>query len=534
MDNMDAISFEEKGVYVKETTLASVVRDDATLTRLGKKPVLRRNFGFMAILGFSCTVLITWEGSLTTFLAGLQNGGPSGILYGFLVVWVGTLSVFATLSELVSMAPTSGGQYHWVSMLAPSSCRKFLGYLTGWLAITGWQALVASGGFVTGTMIQGLILLTHPEYAAVMKSWHGTLLFWAVVLFSYGINTAVGGLLAKFEGLVLVLHILGFFAVILPIALLSPHGSAKDVFDTWVNAGMWQTQGLSFGVGIIGNVFAFLGGDGAIHMSEEIRNAAVVVPRSLMTGLTVNGTLGLAMLLATLYSLGDIDTALAENPQYPFMAIFKNAVGSTAAAAIMSSIVVIMSFSATTGCLASTSRIYWAFARDRGLPGWQVLKKISPRTSIPEYSVLVTVIISMLLSLVNFGNSVAFNGVISISIAGLFGSYLIASCLLLYRRVTGAIRVRLDADDDTLTNTMGEDLTWGPWRLGGAFGIANNVFSCGYLIFVFFFSFWPPAREVTPENFNWAVVVFGGVVSFSVIYYVTWARKIYTGPIVEL
>ncbi len=103
-------------------------------------------------------------------------------------------------------------------------------------------------------------------------------------------------------------------------------------------------------------------------MSEEIRNAAVVIPRSLMTGLAINGTLGFAMMVATLYSLGNIDVALAENPQYPFMSVFRHAVGSTAGATVMSSLVVVMSFSATTGCLASTSRIYWAFARDRGVP----------------------------------------------------------------------------------------------------------------------------------------------------------------------
>lgn len=38
--------------------------DDATLARLGKKPVLQRRFSFITSLGFSCTVLITWEGSL--------------------------------------------------------------------------------------------------------------------------------------------------------------------------------------------------------------------------------------------------------------------------------------------------------------------------------------------------------------------------------------------------------------------------------------------------------------------------------------
>lgn len=506
-------------------------RDDATLARLGKKPVLKRNFGFMAILGFSCTVLITWEGSLIGFISGLQNGGPSGIIYGFLVVWVGTLSVFATLSELVSMAPTSGGQYHWVSMLAPPSSRKFFGYITGWLEITGWQSLVASGGYVTGTMIQGIILLTHPEYANNMQNWHGTLLFWGIILLSYGINTAVGSVLAKFEGLFLVIHLLGFFATIFPLALLSEHSDSQAVFDSFLNLGGWQTQGLAFCIGVLGNVFAFLGGDAAIHMSEEIRNAAVVVPRSLLTGLLINGTLGFGMLIATLYCMGDIDAALAENPHYPFMAIFRNATGSTAGAAVMSAIVVVMAFSATTGCLASTSRIYWAFARDRGLPGWRTLKKVSPRTSIPIYSVITTAVIAIILSLVNIGDATAFNGVISISTAGLFGSYLVAAALLLYRRVTGGIRVA--NDDDVLTNTVGSSLTWGPWRLHGALGIANNIFSCIYLIFVFFFSFWPPSLEVTPETMNYAVLVFGTVILFSMIYYAVWARKIYNGPIIE-
>ncbi len=54
--------------------------DDNDMARLGKTPVLKalitsirlssaltslqRNFGFMSILGFSCTVLVTWEGLL--------------------------------------------------------------------------------------------------------------------------------------------------------------------------------------------------------------------------------------------------------------------------------------------------------------------------------------------------------------------------------------------------------------------------------------------------------------------------------------
>lgn len=482
----------------------------------------------------------------------MASGGPSGIIYGFILVWVGTLSVFATLSELVSMAPTSGGQYHWVSMLAPPSSRKFLGYLTAWLALTGWQALVASGGFVTGTMIQGLILLTHPDYGTAMQNWHGTLLFWGVVLLGFAINSAIGSLLAKFEGLVLVLHLLGFFAIMLPLALLSEHGDSAAVFNNFYNLGDWQTQGLSFCIGLLGNVFAFLGADGAIHvssalqsddasfanchaqMAEEIRNAAVVIPRSLLTGLAINGALGFSMLIVTLYCVAasDIDAALAENPSYPFMAIFRTAVGSTAGAAAMASVIVVMAFSATTGCVASTSRLYWAFARDRGLPGWKILMRTSQRTSIPLYAVFTTTIIAIVLSLVNIGDATAFNGVISISIAGLFGSYLMASSLLLYRRLRG--QIHNPSPDDLLVNTVDSTLTWGPWRLPGLFGIANNAFSCSYLLFIFFFSFWPATREVTPAHMNWAVLVFGAVITFSMVYYVTWARRVYSGPIVEV
>ncbi|PSN60880.1 putative GABA permease [Corynespora cassiicola Philippines] len=505
--------------------------DGDSLARLGKNSVLKRNFGFLTILGFSCTVLITWEGSLILFLSGLSNGGPAGIIYGFLVVWAGTLSIFATLSELASMAPTSGGQYHWASMLAPASSRKFIGYITAWLTLTGWQSLLASGGHVTGTLIQGLIVLTHPDYLENWKDWHGTLLFWAVILLTIVINTVIGSVLAKFEGFVLVVHLLGFCGVMLPLLMLGEHADSSFVFETFLNLGEWKTQGLSFCVGILGNIFAFLGGDGAIHMSEEIRNASLVIPRSLMTGIMINGTLGFGMLVATLYCMGDIEEALMVNPTYPFMAIFHRAVGSTSAAAAMSAFVVVMAFSATTGCVASTSRIYWAFARDNGLPFSEFICQINPRTSIPLNAVVISAVIACILALVNIGNAVAFHGVISIAIAGLFGSYFVVAVLLLYRRLNGTIY--LPSEDDTITNTPGARLTWGPWRLPGAFGIANNVFTCAFVLFVFFFSFWPSTSKVTPSSMNWAVLVTPVVLMSCVFYYVIWARHVYKGPIIE-
>lgn len=73
------------------------------------------------------------------------------------------------------------------------------------------------------------------------------------------INVAAGWLLPKFEGGLLILHILGFFAVLIPLLTLGPKGDTKEVFTTFYNLGEWPTQGLSFCIGIMGSVFAFVG-----------------------------------------------------------------------------------------------------------------------------------------------------------------------------------------------------------------------------------------------------------------------------------
>lgn len=212
----------------------------------------------MSILGFSCTILITWEATLVLAAQGLANGGYAGVMYGYIIVWIGNISVFTTLSELASMAPTSGGQYHWVAMMAPRSCSKFLSYITGWLAVAGWQGSVASSAFLTGTMIQSMIVMNNLD-TYIPQPYQGTLLFWAIMLFAVLINAVVSSALPKFEGLILILHVLGFFAILIPMVTLGYHGDAHQVFTEFNNGGMWPTTGLSFMVGLIGNVFAFVG-----------------------------------------------------------------------------------------------------------------------------------------------------------------------------------------------------------------------------------------------------------------------------------
>ena len=188
---------------------------------------------------------------------GLANGGPAGLIYGFIFVWIGNLSVFSTLCELVSIAPTAGGQYHWVAMLAPRSCSKFLSYITGWLTVAGWQGTCAASAYLTGTMLQGLVVFENPSYDA--QKWQGTMIAWLIILVCVFVNTVVSSMLPKIEGMVLIMHILGFFAILITLVTFGAHGDASRVFESFRNTGGWSSQGLSWCIGLMGSVFSFVG-----------------------------------------------------------------------------------------------------------------------------------------------------------------------------------------------------------------------------------------------------------------------------------
>lgn len=129
--------------------------------------------------------------------------------------------------------------------------------LIGWLTSLAWIATLAVGSIFTGTIIQGLIILNYPDYEP--QNFHGALLAWAVIAVCIFVNTVVAGVLPVLEGLILVVHVLGFFAILITLVYMSPHGSAEDVFFRTLNEGGWPDQSLSFFVGFIGNVATFVG-----------------------------------------------------------------------------------------------------------------------------------------------------------------------------------------------------------------------------------------------------------------------------------
>lgn len=188
---------------------------------------------------------------------GLTNGGPAGLLYGFIFVWIGNLSIFSTLCEILSIAPTSGGQYHWVSMLAPASCSKFLSYITGWMTLAGWQGTCAAASYLFATMLQGVAKFMVPAYEPT--TWQGTLILIMCIIVSVMINTLISSMLPKLEGMLLIVHILAFFAVLITLVTFTPSSDARSMFSEFRNDGGWSNQGLSFLVGLTGCIYCFVG-----------------------------------------------------------------------------------------------------------------------------------------------------------------------------------------------------------------------------------------------------------------------------------
>lgn len=80
----------------------------------------------------------------------------------------------------------------------------------------------------------------------------------------------------------------------------------------------------------------------------------------------------------------------------------------------------------------------------------------------------------------------------------------------------------------TLKRIRGEQLLPSKFDLGRA-GLPLNIVSSVFLIFVFLFSFFPMGPKLTPAGMNWSILMFGGTMILSLVYYLVKGRNVYVG-----
>jgi len=247
-------------------------------------------------------------------------------------------------------------------------------------------------------------------------------------------------------------------------------------------------------------------------MSEEVEDAAISVPNAMIYGYIINGSVGLVFVITYLFCITSINSAINDPSGYPFIWVFRQSVptsGINALTILLLIIVIVANISFNT----STSRQTFAFARDRGLPFSKWISAVDSKRQIPANAVALSCAITILLSLINIGSSVAFNAIISLQVVALMLSYSISIGSILYRRIKHP-----------------ELLPKSRWSLG-RWGVFVNSVSVVYSTFGFFWCFWPNGTPVDAQSFNWASAIFVGITICCVVIYLVKGRYVYDGPV---
>jgi amino acid transporter len=221
-----------------------------------------------------------------------------------------------------------------------------------------------------------------------------------------------------------------------------------------------------FGLGLLLPIYTITGYDASAHTSEETKNAAVNVPKSIISAVVWSSLIGWGVLIAITLAIPDMDQAAAQG----FNVFFWTAdqILPSGVKLVVHIIIAISQFLCGLATVTSVSRMMFAFSRDGGLPGSHVLKKISPKYRTPVAAIWV----GSVLAIVFTAYTPLYTTIVSVTVIFLFLSFVIPI-------VAGAF-----AFGKTWTKM-------GPWNIGTAY-IGVTVLSVLAMALIFYIGVQPP------------------------------------------
>lgn len=87
----------------------------------------------------------------------------------------------------------------------------------------------------------------------------------AVIAVVIVVNTILAKFLPALEGVILILHVLGFFAILIPLVHLAPTSSAQFVFRDFTNRSGYSSDGLSWFIGTVYPAIMLIGASEPTH-----------------------------------------------------------------------------------------------------------------------------------------------------------------------------------------------------------------------------------------------------------------------------
>lgn len=139
------------------------VAADDLLEAMGYKSELVRSRSTLQVAFMSFVLASIPYGLATTFYYPIVGGGPTNIIWGWLAVSLIILCVAASLGEITSVYPTSGGVYYQTWMLTPPAYRKLASWICGWAFVVGNITITLAVNFGTTLFLAACINVFESE-----------------------------------------------------------------------------------------------------------------------------------------------------------------------------------------------------------------------------------------------------------------------------------------------------------------------------------------------------------------------------------
>ncbi|OSD03677.1 APC amino acid permease [Trametes coccinea BRFM310] len=492
------------------------VADEQLLASLGYKQEFQRAFTGLETFGIAFSIIGLLPSIASVLIYPIPDGGPSAMVWGWLVASIFILFVGMSMAELASAAPTSGGLYFWTHSLSSPRWRNLLAWIVGYANTIGSVASVASIDWGCAVQITAAASIGSGQaYSATNAQTFGV--YTAVVL-SHAVICCLGTrLLARLQTVYVVLNVLLCLAVIIALPAATPkefRNSASYALGNFTNTSGWS-DGFAFILSFLAPLWTICATgsfDSSVHISEEASNAATAVPWAIVYAIGIAGVLGWAINVALAFCMGtDLDSLMNSPIGQPMAEIFFNSFGQKGTLALWS-IVVLVQYMMGSSMLLAASRQSFAFSRDGALPFSSWLYRMNAYTGTPVNTVWFVAIFSILLGLLAFAGDSAINAIFAMSITALYIAYAIP----IAARFLGK-----------------NDFKPGPFNLG-MWSAPVAAIAVLWMLFMGVVFLFPTSPNPAVPDMNYTIVVLGGVMILSLIWYyfpkyggVHW----FTGPV---
>jgi amino acid transporter len=386
--------------------------DEQRLAELGYEQELERGWTRFTNFAISFSIISVLAGCFTTFYVGWNSGGPIVISIGWPVLALIILTVAVSMSELASAFPTAGGPYWWAHRLGGAGWSWF----TGWFNVLGLIGIVASVDYVLSVFATTLFGLWGWDLGFINfgDSQHVIQeIFWvyAFILVLHAlINIYSHRLIALFTSVSVWWHVIGTL-IILGILIIVPdhHQSANFVFTEKINNSGFSNGALGgtaywllvLPVGFLLTMYTITGYDASAHVAEETVGAEQAAAKGIWQSVALSAVIGWFLLLAFLFAATH-PTAITNGAGTPLtggsIAVFLSADMNQNWAEAIIAIACVGQFFCGMACVTSCSRTFFAFSRDRAVPGHTLWSRVSG-AGVPAMAVLGSVGLAFLIML---------------------------------------------------------------------------------------------------------------------------------------